>query len=64
MQKEILVGGRIVKLFSFDNHTWVSRPSDLKRFQQRRAVEIRVIRRMVADHVPDGSQALGRVDFW
>jgi len=63
-EKEILVAGQVIKLFSFDGRTWFSHAHDWKEFRQRRAVEIAVIRRQFANYVPDGSQARGRVDFW
>jgi hypothetical protein len=36
-QKEIVVAGQAVTLFSLDGRTWFSRPSDMTEFKQRRA---------------------------
>jgi hypothetical protein len=36
-QKEIVIGGRVVRLYSLDEKLWFSNPHDLKAFKQRRA---------------------------
>ena len=55
-KKEILIDGQVVRLYSVDGgRTWVSHPSDLKAFQQRRAEIKHTVQELFARQITERS---------
>jgi hypothetical protein len=62
-KKEILIDGKVVRLYSVDGgRTWASDPSDLEAFQQRRADVKQSVQEIFAGRITESSGC--PLDFW
>jgi hypothetical protein len=52
--KHVAIGDRVVKVYSIDGgKIWFSRPRDLQLFKKRRSHYVKMVKKLVRDHVPD-----------